>query len=316
MENMLRIRNFPVSFFAIILGLSGLSIVSQKLKFLLGEQLQWVFFSITITIFVILLAMFTFKLISHRDSLISDFYHPIKINFFPTISISFLLFSIFLLPHNKDISFYSWLLGTILHFMFTIKILSVWIYHEHFELKHINPSWFIPIVGNIIVPVAGSTHAPLEVSWFFFSIGIIFWIVLFTVFIYRIIFHNPLPQKLLPTFFIMIAPPAIGLIAYIKLGNELDAFANVLYFFALFLAIFLIYKLPRFYRIKFFLSWWAYTFPLAAISLASVQMYHLTDKDMYMSIAAGFFVLLVFMVMMLSVKTVKAVIKKELCVEE
>ncbi len=316
MENMLRIRNFPVSFFAIILGLSGLSIVSQKLKFLLGEQLQWVFFSITITIFVILLAMFTLKLISHRDSLISDFYHPIKINFFPTISISFLLFSIFLLPHNKDISFYSWLLGTILHFMFTIKILSVWIYHEHFELKHINPSWFIPIVGNIIVPVAGSTHAPLEVSWFFFSIGIIFWIVLFTVFIYRIIFHNQLPQKLLPTFFIMIAPPAIGLIAYIKLGNELDAFANVLYFFALFLAIFLIYQLPRFYRIKFFLSWWAYTFPLAAISLASVQMYHLTDKDMYMSIAAAFFVLLVFMVMMLSVKTVKAVIKKELCVEE
>ncbi len=316
MENMLRIRNFPVSFFAIILGLSGLSIVSQKLQFLLGEQLQWIFFSITITIFVILLVMFALKYIRHRDSLISDFFHPIKINFFPTISISFLLFSIFLLAHNKDISFYSWLLGTILHFMFTIKILSVWIYHEQFELTHINPSWFIPIVGNILIPVAGTSHAPLEVSWFFFSIGFIFWIVLFTIFMYRIIFHNPLPQKLLPTFFIMIAPPAIGLISYIKLGNELDAFANVLYFFALFLAIFLIYQVPRFYRIKFFLSWWAYTFPLAAISLASVQMYHLTDKDMYMSIAAAFFVLLVFMVMMLSVKTVKAVISRELCVEE
>lgn len=316
MEKMLRIRNFPVSFFAIILGLSGLSIVTQKLQELLGSELQWIVFFTTISIFAVLLTVFLIKLYTNKDYLISEFYHPIKINFFPTISISFLLFSIFLLPHEKDISYYSWLLGTILHFLFTVKILSVWIYHEHFELKHINPSWFIPIVGNIIVPVAGTTHAPAEVSWFFFSIGFVFWIVLLTVFLYRIIFHHPLPQKLLPTFFIMIAPPAIGLIAYIKLGNELDPFANIMYFFALFLAVFLLFQIPRFYKIKFFLSWWAYTFPLAAISLASVQMYHLTHKEFYLSIATGFFILLSLMVMLLSVKTIRAVISKELCVEE
>ncbi len=316
MEKMLRIKNFPISFFAIILGLSGLSIVSQKLEFLLGEYTQWVLFGATIVIFLILLTVFFIKYKTHKEYLISEFYHPIKINFFPTISISFLLFSVFLLPHSIDLSYYFWLFGTVLHFIFTIKILSVWIYHEHFELKHINPSWFIPIVGNIIVPVAGTTHAVIEISWFFFSIGIVFWIVLFTVFIYRIVFHNPLPQKLLPTFFIMIAPPAIGLISYIKLGNELDAFANIMYFFALFIAIFLVYQIPRFYKIKFFLSWWAYTFPLAAISLASIQMYHLTDKDFYLSIATGFFILLSLMVLLLSVKTIKAIIKKELCVEE
>ncbi len=316
MEKMLRIKNFPVSFFAIILGMSGLSIVSQKLQILLGSELQWFFFGITIVLFAVLLTAFIVKLFTQMEYLISEFYHPIKINFFPTISISFLLFSVFLLPHSKELSFYTWLFGTVLHFIFTIKILSVWIYHEHLELKHINPAWFIPIVGNIIVPIAGTTHAPMEVSWFFFAIGIVFWVVLLTIFMYRIIFHNPLPQKLLPTFFIMIAPPAIGFISYIKLGNTLDSFANVMYYFALFLAIFLLYQMPRFFKIKFFLSWWAYTFPLAAISLASVQMYHITDKAMFFAIASGFFVLLVLMVSFLSVKTIKSVLKKELCVEE
>ncbi len=316
MEKMLRIKNFPVSFFAIILGMSGLSIVSQKLSSILGQHFQWIMFFITVALFTMLLSIFAVKFFTYRSEVIKDFYHPIKINFFPTISISLLLFSVFLLPHSKEISFYSWLIGTMLHFLFTMKILSVWIYHEHFELKHINPSWFIPIVGNIIVPVAGTSHAPLEVSWFFYSIGFVFWIVLLTVFMYRIIFHNPLPQKLLPTFFIMIAPPAIGLISYIKLGNGLDAFANIMYFFALFLSIFLLYQMPRFFKIKFFLSWWAYTFPLAAISLASVQMFHLTHKEFYFYIATGFFILLVTMVSLLSVKTIRAVLSKEVCVEE
>jgi len=51
-----------------------------------------------------------------------------------------------------------------------------------------------------------------------FAVGFILWCVLFTVIMNRIIFHNPLPQKLLPTLFILIAPPAIGFISYTTLA--------------------------------------------------------------------------------------------------
>jgi len=59
----------------------------------------------------------------------------------------------------------------------------------------------------------------VELSWFFFSVGLIMWAVMFTIIMNRIIFHNPLPQKLMPTLFILIAPPAVALISLTILNN-------------------------------------------------------------------------------------------------
>jgi tellurite resistance protein len=43
------------------------------------------------------------------------------------------------------------------------------------------------------------------------------WLVLFTIIMNRIIFHNPLPQKLLPTLIILIAPPAVAMLSLASL---------------------------------------------------------------------------------------------------
>jgi tellurite resistance protein len=40
-------------------------------------------------------------------------------------------------------------------------------HQNKYEIKHFNPAWFIPIVGNILVPIAGVHHAPIEISYFF-----------------------------------------------------------------------------------------------------------------------------------------------------
>ncbi|WP_425415989.1 hypothetical protein [Pseudoalteromonas qingdaonensis] len=45
---------------------------------------------------------------------------------------------------------------------------------NHYRLEHANPSWFIPVVGNIIAPITGAKLGYIEVSWFFFSVGIVF----------------------------------------------------------------------------------------------------------------------------------------------
>jgi tellurite resistance protein len=45
------------------------------------------------------------------------------------------------------------------------------------------------------------------------------WAVMFTIIMNRIVFHNPLPQKLMPTLFILIAPPAVALISLTILNN-------------------------------------------------------------------------------------------------
>ena len=89
-------------------------------------------------------------------------------------------------------------------------------------------------MGNVLVPVAGVPLGYPEISWFFFCIGLVFWLILLTIIFCRVLFHHPIPDKLMPTLFILIAPPAVGFIAYLRLAGELDSFARVLYFTGLF----------------------------------------------------------------------------------
>ena len=53
-----------------------------------------------------------------------------------------------------------------------------------------------------------------EIFWFFFSIGLVFWLVLLAIVLYRLFFHEHLPARLAPTLFILLAPPSVGFITY------------------------------------------------------------------------------------------------------
>ena len=123
-------------------------------------------------------------------------------------------------------------------------------------------------------------------------------------------------EKLIPTLFILIAPPAVGFISYLKLVGELDAFARILYFAGLFLTMLMLIQIKRFTKLQFFLSWWAYSFPLAAITIASLHMYELTHKLTYQYIAGALLALLTVVVMFLLFKTVIAVMNHKICVED
>ena len=148
--------------------------------------------------------------------MVADFKHRIRINFFSAISISLLLISVAMMAYWPFLSLILWWVGVILHTVLMLYTISYWIQHN-FEIQTMNPAWFIPVVGNIIIPVAGVEYMPKAFSFFYFAIGFFFWIILFAIFLYRAIFHNQLPQKFLPTLFILIAPPAVGFISYLRI---------------------------------------------------------------------------------------------------
>jgi len=96
-----------------------------------------------------------------------------------------------------------------------------------------------------------------------------FWVVLLTLVMNRLIFHDPLPERLQPTLVILVAPPAVGYLAWVALVGEVDAFARVLlnlaYLFVLIVAV----QGPRLAALPFSLSFWALSFPVAAVTVAS-----------------------------------------------
>lgn len=312
-----RLKNFPISWFAMVMGLAGFTIAWSRAEtiFGFGFAISPVLQALTALVFVVLTGLFAAKALRYPADVMGEFRHPIKLSFVPTYSIGMLLLSIACLHDLPDLSFWLWSIGATLHLAITLYVLSSWVHHSKYEIGHLNPAWFIPVVGNILVPIAGVHHAPVDISWFFFSLGLFLWPVLTAILFYRLIFHASLPERFMPTLFIFIAPPAVGFISWYNLVGELDAFGRVLYFVGLFFTLLLLAQVSYFTRLKFFLSWWAYSFPIAAITIASLLMLKATGAVLYAWIAGLLLILLTAVIAMLLARTSMAVLRREICVE-
>ncbi|MCK5827772.1 SLAC1 anion channel family protein, partial [Candidatus Bipolaricaulota bacterium] len=255
-DNTLRLRNFHITFFAITLGMAGFALAVQKLAGTGGSGIvpalevpATVLVAVAIGLFALTTLAYMAKAIRYPGEVVSEFNHSVKINFFPLIAKILLVFSVIALDRNMGVSYYLWLIGSALQLAASIVIISFWIRRTNLTIEHMTPAWFIPIVGSLIVPIAGIPHGFVEISWFFFAVGLIFWMVLFAIAMYRLIFHPPIPDRLMPTLFILFAPPAIAFIAYAKLAGLLeqgvgpDAFARILYFISLFLFILVLFRI-------------------------------------------------------------------------
>ncbi|BBB25327.1 SLAC1 anion channel family protein [Amphritea japonica] len=313
-----KLEHFPITFFAMIMGMTGLTLAWEKAVSVFSAPpiISHVLLTLTACLFLIIVLIYLLKIMLKTRAVLGEFNHPIKLSFFPAFSISLILLSVATLEISKTLSLFVWASGSALHLLFTVYVLNQWIHHPKFQIAHITPAWFIPVVGNILVPIAGVEHGYSEVSWFFFSIGLVYWIILKTLVLNRMIFHDPLSGKMLPTLFILIAPPAVGFISYLKLNGELDSFARVLFYSAMFLILLLLSQLPRFARIKFFMSWWAYSFPLAASAIAAQVMYTTLEQPFFYYLAMILIGLASAVISLLLFRTLLAVIRNEICQPE
>lgn len=312
-----KLENFPIMMFAIVMGISGLTIVYQKAAL-------WVGFS---HIFANLLAIldsflfftiafiYTTKIIKHTQAVKAELAHTIRINFFATFSISLLLLSAIYGDFGFGFAGYFWFLGVVFQTFFTFYTMKFWI-QNNIEITSSNPAWFIPIVGNVIVPVGGVGIVSNQVLMYFFSIGIFFWIIILAIIFNRILFHNQLAQKFMPTLFILIAPPAIGLVSYVKMTENFDFFASFLYNIGLFFTFLLLFMWKSFVKLKFFISWWAFTFPLAAITIATLLIYHKTSIGFYANLGFIFMFITTVVVCIVAFATLKHIFRGEICIAE
>jgi len=311
-----KLAYLPVSFFSMIMGLAGYTLVWMEADLLAMYPFSptEIFAALTIGLFLVLFAAYGAKAYLHPAKVRAEINHPVMMSFFPTLSISLILIGTCLTTWVPEIAVVVWTFGAVGQLLLTLLILTRWVHQEHFEIHHISPAWFIPVVGNILVPLAGVQYAPMEVSWFFFSIGILFWVVLLTIIMYRIIFHQPIDQNLLPTLFILIAPPAAGFVAYLNLAGELDNFGRFLYYSALFLTLLLFTQVRRFLRLPFGLSWWAYSFPLAAMTVATLLMHEETRVPQFLYLGYFLHLVVTLVILMLLWKTFVAASRGRICV--
>jgi len=312
-----RIRFFPITLFAVVMGLAGLAIAYEKAYHLLGlPHAPFVFLlGLSTLLFLNNLVVYGIKAARFPEEVKKEFFHPVRMNFFPAASIAMLLLSIGYYAYLPFVAVPLWFMGAAVHLGFTLYIISFWI-RNNFEIIHSNPAWFIPIVGNVIIPIVGVDILGSEAMVFFFAVGIFFWVVLFTVMFYRIIFHHQLAQKFLPTLFILIAPPAVGFIAYLRITLNYDLTAMLLLDIGLFFTLLLFFMGRSFLKLKFFISWWAFTFPLDAITIATTVAYQVSGHGFYRYLAYSLLAVTTAVIAAVAYQTLMHVRKNEICIDE
>ncbi len=289
------VKNFTPSWFASVMGTGILALTSllysQYILFL--KNVAYVLFYFNIILFFVLLIPWILRWIFFREEALKDLKHPILSNFYATIAIGMLVLAadFIVIGKNMKIGEIFWFIGALATVFFGTLTPYLMFKGEHVKLDHINPAWFIPPVGLIVIPIAGSLIIPhvsgsaqefiILLNYFGWGSGFFIYLALFALVIYRFILHKPLPNTLSPTIWINLGPIGAGtvsLVNLIKNSSFITAKEPFFVFGFLFWGFgiwwFIIAVAMTFYCIKrlrlpYAMSWWAFTFPLGAYVAAS-----------------------------------------------
>ncbi|CAI0550794.1 unnamed protein product [Linum tenue] len=127
------------------------------------------------------------------------------------------------------------------------------------------------VIGNLVGARAAAEMGWREVAVCLFSLGMAHYLVLFVTLYQRLSGGNCLPSMLRPVFFLFFAAPSMASLAWVAISGRVDTSAKMLFFLSLFLFLSLVIKLFFFHFLKFNIAWWAYSFPLTVLALASVD---------------------------------------------
>jgi C4-dicarboxylate transporter/malic acid transport protein len=332
-DRSLVIKNFAPSWFASVMGTGILAITSliysQYLPFLKGVAVALFYFNVIL--FFVLLVPWTLRWVFFTKEALDDLQHPVISNFYATIAIAMLVISanFIIIGDNVLLGEVFWFAGAALTIVFGVLSPFIMFKGKHVTLDHINPAWFIPPVGLIVIPIAGSLLIPHQtgffkelvifINYFGWGSGFFIYLSLLAVCVYRFILHPPLPNVLAPTIWITLGPIGAGVISLVNLTRE-SPFITVkepIFVFALIfwgsgiwwvlMAILMSLYYMKELKIPYALSWWAFTFPLGAYvggSHAVAQLFHLQIIDF---IGFALYLLLVFLWSMTLTKTSIAV---------
>lgn len=314
------LEHLPVTLFASVMGLGGLSLAWRRAA-ASWDVPPWpalVFLALATTAFVAVATLYAVKWLRHPAAARSELRHPVRMTFVPTITISVLVLATAGQSVAPALASALWWIGAVGHLAATVAVLSAWFSRPDIGPGAVTPAWFIPVVGNVITPLAAASLGSVEVAWFAFGVGIVFWLALLPLLLQRVLLHDPpLPPKLLPTIAIFIAPPAVAMLSWQALTGVADGpVVRILYAAAMFFVVLLLAQVPRLRRLPFALPAWAYTFPLAAASAAAISMATARPQPVYDVVAVLLLGVTTVLVLAVAALTLRAAARHQVCVPE
>lgn len=277
--------------FSLVMGLSGLALAWQAATPLLGEMASGVALvtgGLAALVFLALTVASLRRWQRHAQALEADLRHPVRHAFVATIPVSLLLLAT--LAHTLGLAGWGvvalWWAGSLLQWWATLWVLGRWLSAMPAASPplgeglwpSVTPVLFIPVVGNVVAPLAGVGLGHEMWSAAQFGVGLLFWPVVLTLTLARRIAHGPLPERLMPTWAITLAPPAVVGLGLLTFGAS-TLWAVAAWGMALFSLLWVGAQGKRLVSQPFGLAFWALSFPLASFTTLTLKLASTTGES-------------------------------------
>ncbi|XP_057455848.1 S-type anion channel SLAH4-like [Lotus japonicus] len=224
--------------------------------------------------------LYVLRCVFHFDMVKDEFLSHVGVNylFAPWISCLLLLESSPFVPSNSLSHRVLWCVFVTPVVVLDVKIYGQWFTKgKRFLSAVANPTSQLSVIGNLVGARVAAEMGWKESAICLFSLGISHYLVLFVTLYQRLPGNdNSLPPLLRPVFFLFFAAPSVASLAWRSISDEFDTASKMLFFLSFFLFMSLVSRPLLFKKSmkKFNVAWWAYSFPLTALALASAEYAH------------------------------------------
>ena len=284
--------------FSLVMGLCGLALARHSAQAVLGDMaagIALVVGALALLVFGVLLAASVLRMARYPQALADDLKHPVRHAFVAALPVALLLLATVGVALDGAAGGLStvwrtlWWLGSLTQLWATLWVLGRWIAPAASAQPGqgpgntglwpaVTPVLLIPVVGNVVAPLAGIPLGMDGWSAAQMGIGVFFWPLVLLLTLVRRIAHSPLPERVLPAWFITIAPPAVIGLVLIQMQAPLPV-VQALWGVGLF---FLLWAAPVVKRIvaqPFGVAFWALSFPLAAFTTLTLRLAQLQPES-------------------------------------
>ncbi|CAI9292541.1 unnamed protein product [Lactuca saligna] len=232
---------------------------------------------LALCVFISLSVLYVLRCIFHFNMVKAEYHHHVGVNylFAPWISSLLLLRSApsFIFPNKYSYEYVWWPL-IIPVIALDVKIYGQWFTTEKRFLSMVaNPTSQLSVIGNLV-----GAHAAIKMGWTesgicLFTLGMTHYLVVFITLYQRLSGNNHLPSRLRPVFFLFVATPSMAALAWKSITGNFDILCKMLFFLSLFLFASLASRPALFKKSmkSFSVAWWAFSFPLSFLALASTK---------------------------------------------
>jgi tellurite resistance protein len=265
----------PVNFFAFGFGLAGLA-EAWVLMSIFGRassDIADAISALAALTWLLVLTAYLRQALTDRSTIRRDLTDPVTAPFLSLAFITPMLLSVLAVySHWPDAGrgLFDVFLG--LTILLGSWLTGQWIYGS-LDIDKFHPAYFLPTVaGGFIGSDAAAVVGQRGLAEALFGYGAISWLFIGSIVMGRL-FLRPLPAPpLLPTFTLLIAPPAVAILAWLDLhAGQIDTVGRMLAGFGVLMILAQLRLLPAYLRLPFMPSTWSFAFSWSAVGAAGIQ---------------------------------------------